>query len=120
MNAANCTPQLTWYSDKRTSQKEEQAAENVLDTIGTATMQKDGTIILSLIYQFPKGGHTTPAEFIYKPSHPEYKNILNHIGHIKPGEFKGVKPWKTKIDVAPPDFNAPLSPELKDFPWPEK
>ncbi|HEY0491241.1 MAG TPA: hypothetical protein VGD30_17150 [Telluria sp.] len=82
-------------------------------------MLKDATIVLSLIYWFPGGGHTTPAKRTYTPRHPKYKEILRHLGGMKPGEVKGVKPWPTTTDAPPPSFNRPLPPEFKDFLWPE-
>lgn len=120
VNAAGASPQPIARPHEKASQQEKGGSEDAPDNIGTATMRKDGTIVLSLIYSFPQGGHTTPAKFIYKPGHPEYKSVLRHLGGMKPGESKGVKPWPTTMNTPPPDLNAPLSPELKDFTWPKK
>lgn len=59
---------------------------------GVATMRQDGTIVLTLR---AKGGEGTvgDAQFVYPPKHPEYKNILKHIGDLQPGMEKPVKPW---------------------------
>jgi hypothetical protein len=107
------------HPQERAPQGKTRAAPTGLDTIGSARMLKDRTIVLSLVYWFPGGGHTTPAEFTYKPGHPKYGEVLRHLGGMKPGESKAVKPWTETIDAPPPDFNAPLSRDLKDVPWPE-
>lgn len=88
-----------------------------LDTVGSATMLEDRTIVLSLVYWSRGGGHTTPARFTYKPDDPKYGEVLRHLGGMKPGESKPVKPWTDTIDPAP-DFGGALSPELKEVPWP--
>jgi len=118
VHAANATPPANERSQEQAYQGKAAVKPNVPDNIGSATMLKDRTIVLSLIYWFPGGGHTTPAEFTYKPGEPKYEEILRHLGGMKPGESKGVKPWPGTTDTPPPDFNAPLSPDLKDVPWP--
>jgi len=62
-------------------------------SIGTATMSKDGTIELRLIAR--EGGMTGHATLRYPPSHPEYKNILDHLQGLKPVETKPVPPWSS-------------------------
>lgn len=117
-HAAHAAPPAKEPSQGRTYQ-DKTAVEPVPDNIGHATMLKDRTIVLHLIYWFPGGGHTTPTNIEYKPGHPEYKEVLRHLGGMKPGESKGVKPWPTKAITPPPDFDKPLPPEFKDFPLPE-
>jgi hypothetical protein len=56
--------------------------------IGTATLEPDGTIVLDL--RASGGGM---ALLRYPPDHPEYGNILRHVGRLKPGEEKLVGPW---------------------------
>jgi hypothetical protein len=60
-------------------------------SIGTATLLNDGTIELRLISR--ERGMTGHATLRYPPSHPEYKNILDHLQGLKPGETKLVPPW---------------------------
>lgn len=60
--------------------------------IGICWMEDDGTIKMRLRAEAPGGivGHTLLE---YPPKHAEYKEIMEHIGPIKPGERKGVRPW---------------------------
>lgn len=64
-------------------------------SIGSARMEGDGTIVLELRAEGPKGliGDTL---FRYPPGHPEYDNILRHLGGLKKGEVKQVPPWPAK------------------------
>jgi hypothetical protein len=63
-------------------------------SIGTATMLDNGTIELRLIAR-DHGiiGHSTLR---YAPDHKQYKDILRHLGGLKPGEVKSVPPWPEK------------------------
>jgi hypothetical protein len=69
------------------------AASRTADSpsIGTATMLNDGTIELRLMAR--EGGMTGHATLRYPPAHPEYKNILDHLQGLKPGETKPMPPW---------------------------
>jgi hypothetical protein len=60
--------------------------------IGTATMTKDGTIILHLR---SKEAHGTIAEarLVYRKSDKHYSEVLKHLGGLKPGQSKPVPPW---------------------------
>ena len=60
-------------------------------SIGSATMEKDGTIVLQLRAQ--SGPTIGDAQFTYPPTHPQYGEILSHVGGLKPGESKPVPPW---------------------------
>jgi len=61
-------------------------------SIGLATMQKDGTIILDLRAE-DGDGTIGDARFVYPTSHPDYQKILQHLGNLLPGEKKPVPPW---------------------------
>ena len=61
-------------------------------SIGVATMDPDGTIVLQLRAEGP-GGAIGDALLRYPPSHEEYKEVLTHLGGLKPGESKPVPPW---------------------------
>jgi hypothetical protein len=61
-------------------------------SIGQATMNDDGTIVLDLRAEGPKG-MLGDARFIYPPDHKDYQMILKHLGGLKPGESKPVPPW---------------------------
>ena len=61
-------------------------------SIGGATMTEDGTIILDLRAEGP-GGAVGDARLTYPPTHKEYRNILAHLGGLRPGEKKPVPPW---------------------------
>ncbi len=60
--------------------------------IGTARMERDGTIILDL--RAHAGGRGGMALLRYPPNHEQYREILDHIGGLKPGEEKLVQPWE--------------------------
>lgn len=71
--------------------------------IGVATKDEDGTIHLRLRAHGPVHGETT---ITYGPKDPQYKEISDHLGGIKPGETKQVKPWSDQIkrgDLGPED-----------------
>jgi hypothetical protein len=61
--------------------------------IGMASMKADGTIVLDLRAESPRGD-LGMAAFRYPPTHPEYQEILDHLGGLQPGERKLVPPWK--------------------------
>jgi len=61
-------------------------------TIGVASMGKDGTIKLDL--RADDAGLIGHGCFSYTPSDPEYKATLMHLGPLKPGHQKLVAPWK--------------------------
>jgi hypothetical protein len=62
------------------------------ETIGTATMKPDRTLVLQLRASGP-GGAVGDGLFEYTPSHPQYAEVLKHVGPITPGQSKPVKPW---------------------------
>src|SRR5882757_9627116 len=59
--------------------------------IGSATMSADGTITVYL--DRTAGGGHAQGTFTYKTDDPDYEKTLKHIGGLKPGETKPVKPW---------------------------
>jgi len=63
-----------------------------VESIGTATMLVDGTIVLYLRAETDSGG-LGDAQFSYRPDDPDYEKIKTHIGGIKPGDKKPVPPW---------------------------
>ena len=60
--------------------------------IGMATMMEDGTIVLDLRAEVPGGGRGI-GRLTYPPSHPQYPEVLSHLGGLRPGEQKLVPPW---------------------------
>lgn len=60
-------------------------------TIGVATMEADGTIVLQLRAEGP--GMVGDAQFRYPPAHPQYAAVLAHLGGLVAGEQKAVRPW---------------------------
>ncbi|MEW5851023.1 MAG: hypothetical protein AB2A00_19710 [Myxococcota bacterium] len=62
------------------------------ESIGTATMEPDGTLVLLLRAQGP-GPVLGDGRLVYKPDHPSYRDVLKHLSPIKPGESKPVPPW---------------------------
>jgi hypothetical protein len=65
-----------------------------LEYIGSATMSSDGTITLHL--NRTSDGQFLDATFTYKVGDPDYQKTLAHIGGLKPGETKPVRPWPEK------------------------
>jgi len=63
--------------------------------IGTAHMDASGNITLDLRAEHESGALGL-ARFVYSPSHPEYDNVLRHLGGLVPGEQKLVPPWPDK------------------------
>jgi hypothetical protein len=62
------------------------------DSIGIAEMTGDRTIVLNLRASVDRAG-SGEARLVYPPSHPQYREILEHLGGMKPGETKPVPPW---------------------------
>jgi len=60
--------------------------------IGDATMDPDGTLVLNM-RKTADGIHTS-GRLRYKPGTKDYDEVLCHIGGIKPGEVKLVKPFE--------------------------
>ena len=69
-------------------------------SIGSATMQADGTIVMMLRAEGP-GPMIGDAQFVYPPNHPEYGSILEHLGGLNPGETKPVPPWPDEGSTTP-------------------
>jgi hypothetical protein len=68
------------------------ATSDTPKSIGMATMTDDGTIILDLRAVSPMG-HLGDSRITYPTSHPQYQQILSHLGGLRPGEKKPVPPW---------------------------
>ena len=62
------------------------------DSIGVAWLEPDGTIKLHL-RATADGGITGTGVLSYSPVHAQYKEILEHVGPLKPGERVPVRPW---------------------------
>ena len=62
------------------------------DAIGMATMSQDGTIVLDLHARGDRG-ESGLARLVYPSGHRQYHEILNHLGGIRSGEQKLVRPW---------------------------
>ena len=62
------------------------------DFIGFVNMEADGTLVLNLNASL-EGKVVGHGYFRYPPDHPEYEDVLRHVGPIKPGEEKPVRPW---------------------------
>ena len=62
-------------------------------SIGEARMLEDRTIVLDLRAESPAGA-IGDGRLTYPPSHPDYHDILDHIGGLSPGEAKPVPPWE--------------------------
>jgi hypothetical protein len=69
-----------------------QETEPAPASIGTATLQQDGTLILDLRTD-ARDGARGEARLVYAPSHPQHAEILRHLGGLSPGQSKPVAPW---------------------------
>lgn len=68
------------------------AAAPTVDSIGVATMQADGTIILDL-RATDGAGAIGDARLVYGKDHEDYQMVLDHLGGLAPGESKPVPPF---------------------------
>lgn len=64
-------------------------------SIGTATQEKDGTIVLTLRAE-GTGGQLGDAQFRYPPNDPQYAMVKAHVGPIAPGCSVLVLPFPEK------------------------
>ena len=62
--------------------------------IGSATMLGDGTIIMHLYRT--SDGQFLDATFTYRVGDRDYQTTLAHIGRLRPGETRPVRPWPEK------------------------
>jgi hypothetical protein len=70
------------------------------ESIGTATLREDGTIHLRLIGKEDDGTHGE-ALIVVTPKEARYQRILAHLGDIKPGQSKRVKPFPPSTPTPP-------------------
>jgi hypothetical protein len=63
-----------------------------LASVGSASMEEDGTIVLRLAVTGPEG-EVGDGLLRYAPTHPKYAEVLRHLGGLKKGETKPVPPW---------------------------
>lgn len=61
-------------------------------SIGVATQEANGTIVLTLRAD-GAGGAIGDAQFRYPPNHPQYAMIQNHVGAIPKGRSVPVAPF---------------------------
>lgn len=61
-------------------------------SIGQATMEPDGTIVLRLRATGPDA--IGEGLFRYKPDDPQYKQIHDHLPGLKPGDQAPVPPFE--------------------------
>lgn len=61
-------------------------------SIGVATLELDGTLVLMLRAE-GDDGTTGDAEIRYPPDHPKYTEMIKHLGGIRFGDRKPVPPW---------------------------
>jgi hypothetical protein len=89
LSCSNFRPRAATVQQNATGQREKR---RVPQSIGTATMSHDGTIILNLRAEGP-GGIIGEAHLVYPPKDAQYVEILKHLGGLRPGESKKVSPW---------------------------
>ena len=65
------------------------------ESIGSATMTSDGTIVLQL--RVTDGTGTIGDGLLrYTPGHPDYQKVLGHLGGLAPGDDKPVPHFPEK------------------------
>ena len=64
--------------------------------IGEASMSRNGTITLNLGVYDDDANAVGLAQQVYQVGDKDYREVLEHLGGMKPGEDKGVKPWPEK------------------------
>ena len=62
------------------------------ESIGQATMEPDGTVVLRLRAEAADGAEGD-AQLRYGPADEDYASVLGHLGGLRPGETKPVPPW---------------------------
>jgi len=71
------------------------AADNTSKpSIGSATMEQDGTLVLNLRAQ--SGGTIGDGRLVYRPGDKDYQAILAHLSPIEKGQTVPVRPWPEK------------------------
>ena len=60
-------------------------------SIGSATMEQDGTLVLNL--RAEGSGAIGDGRLVYRPGDKDYQAILAHVGPIEKGQTVPVKPW---------------------------
>jgi len=60
--------------------------------IGTASMQRDGTLVLRTSAWSPDVRGRVHSEGRYTPDHPRYAEILRHVGPLDPGHTRRIQP----------------------------
>lgn len=61
------------------------------NSIGTATMLPDGTLVLDV--RAMSAGMLGDARLTYPPSHAHYAEVKQHLGALTPGQTVPVKPF---------------------------
>ncbi len=63
--------------------------------IGDARMQEDGTIVVNL--RRTADGINLSGIVRYPTNHPDYREVLEHIGGMKPGDVRLVPAWDASV-----------------------
>lgn len=71
------------------------AMTSLPSSIGVATMDDDGTLVLDL-----RGPGGAEARMTYTKTDERYASVVSHLGGIAPGESKAVPPWPDPWDEA--------------------
>ncbi len=62
-----------------------------VESIGVATMSADAIVTLQIRSLPPRP--IAEGLLVYKPGSKDYRMVLGHLGGIKPGQSKPVRPW---------------------------
>jgi hypothetical protein len=71
-------------------------------SIGTAAMQADGTLVLTLRAVDMQTGATGDSQLFFQPANPRYPYILKHVSPIHAGDTVQVKPFPAEYSLEIP------------------
>lgn len=81
----------TGKTDAHQAEKADALSTKPEESIGVATQEPDGTIVLQL--RASGGGSVGDGLLRYPPNHPNYAEVKAHVGPIPPGKSVPVKPF---------------------------
>jgi hypothetical protein len=82
-------------SEKNDKHSTVKPQEKTMESIGSASQEEDGTIVL-LLRADTSGGAVGDAQFRYTPSDPDYAMIKAHVGPIPKNGSVPVRPFPEK------------------------
>lgn len=93
-SVVSCSPVSEPNKDMQVQTDNEKKSNDLAasETIGIATQEADGTIVLQLRATGPAGA-VGDGLMRYPPNHPNYEEVKAHVGPIPAGKSVPVKPF---------------------------